>query len=118
MDGGMSKSAVPVAREALAAGRAALPEDAGPHSRKDEAQPQLLALLALLALRQFLRTGYRGSVITVAERAGLRRAPGLAKVPRSSALAQASRRSPADAEAGRPFSTLGPPWPGVRGTAA
>ena len=45
----MSKSAVRVAREALVAGRAALPEYASPYSRKDYARPQLFALLGLLA---------------------------------------------------------------------
>ena len=56
---GMSKSAVQVAREALAAGRAPLPEYGSLTSRRDYTQPQLFALLAL---RQFLRTDYRGLV--------------------------------------------------------
>ena len=93
----MSKSAVQVAREALAAGRAALPEFGSRTSRKDDTQPQLFALLVL---RQFLRTDYRGVVITVAEWSELRRALGLTKVPHPSTLAYASRRILADAEAG------------------
>ena len=103
----MSKSAVRVAREALAAGRAALPEYASPYSRKDYTQPQLFALLVL---RQFLRTDYRGVVITVAEWGELRRTLGLAKVPHYSTLAHASRRIMADAEAGGLSPGLSLPW--------
>ena len=54
----MPKSAVRVAREALAAGRAALPEYGSRYSRRDYTQPQLFALLVL---RQFLRTDYGAS---------------------------------------------------------
>ncbi len=93
----MSKSAVQVAREALAAGRAALPEFSSRTSRKDYTQPQLFALLVL---RQFLRTDYRGVAITVAEWGELRRALGLTKVPHYSTLAYASRRILADTEGG------------------
>jgi hypothetical protein len=93
----MSKSAVRVAREALAAGRSALPEYGSRYSRRDYTQPQLFALLVL---RQFLRTDYRGVVTLVAEWSELRRALGLAKVPHYSTLAHASRRIIADAEAG------------------
>ena len=93
----MSKSAVQVAREALAAGRAALPEFGSRTSRKDYTQPQLFALLVL---RQFLRTDYRGVVVMVAEWRELRDALGLIRVPHYSTLAYASRRILADAEAG------------------
>lgn len=103
----MSKSAVRVAREALAAGRAALPEYGSRYSRKDYTQPQLFALLVL---RQFLRTDYRGVVTLVAEWAELRRALGLAKVPHYSTLAHASRRILADAEAGGLSAGLRLPW--------
>ena len=41
----MSKSAVRVAREALEAGRAALPEYGSRYSRRDYTQPQLFAFL-------------------------------------------------------------------------
>lgn len=94
---GMSKSALGVAREALAAGRAALPEYGSRFSRRDYTQPQLFALLVL---RQFLRTDYRGVVILVAEWSELRRALGLTKVPHYSTLAHASRRILVGAEAG------------------
>jgi hypothetical protein len=102
----MSKSAVGVAREALAAGRAALPEYGSRYSRRDYTQPQLFALLVL---RQFLRTDYRGIVTLAAEWSVLRLALGLTKVPHYPTLAQASRRILADAEAGGLSSGLRPP---------
>jgi len=89
----MSKSAVQVAREALVAGRAALPEYASPYSRKDYTQPQLFTMLVL---RRFLRTDCRGVVALVAEWGELRRPLGPAKVPHYSTLAHASRRILAD----------------------
>jgi hypothetical protein len=95
----MSKSAVRVTLEALAAGRAALPDYGSRYSRRDYTLPQLFALLVL---RQFLRTDYRGVVTLVAEWSELRRARGLAKVPHYSTLAHASRRIFADAEVGGP----------------
>ncbi len=53
----MTKSAVRLAREALAVGRVALPAYSNRFSRRDFTQPQLFALLAL---KQFLKTDYRG----------------------------------------------------------
>jgi hypothetical protein len=103
----MSKSAVRVAREALAAGRAALPEYGSRYSRRDYTQPQLFALLVL---RQFLRTDYRGVVALVSEWSELRRALGLAKVPHYSTLAHASRRILADAGAGGRSAAPRPRW--------
>ena len=93
----MPKSAVRVAREALVAGRAALPEYGSRYSRRDYTQPQLFALLVL---RQFLRTDYRGVVALAAEWRELREALGLSRVPHYSTLAHAARRILADAEAG------------------
>jgi len=107
----MSKSAVRVAREALAAGRSALPEHGSRYSRRDYTQPQLFGLLVL---RQFLRTDYRGVVTLVAEWSELRRALGLAKVPHYSTLAHASRRIIADAEAGGLSAAPKQRWSGVR----
>ncbi|WP_135468026.1 hypothetical protein [Crenalkalicoccus roseus] len=106
----MSKSAVGVAREALAAGRVALPEYGSRYSRRDYTQPQLFALLVL---RQFLRTDYRGVVTLVAEWAELRRALGLKKVPHYSTLAHASRRILAEAEAGGLSAMPRPRWSDV-----
>ena len=93
----MSKSALRVAREAFAVGRAALPAFGSRYSRRDYTQAQLFALLVL---RQFLRTDYRGVVTLVAEWGELRDALGLDKVPHYSTLAHASRRILADAERG------------------
>lgn len=93
----MSKSAVKVAREALATGRAALPEYGSRYSRRDYTQAQLFALLVL---RQFFRTDYRGVVALVAEWSELRQVLGLTKVPHYSTLAHAARRLLADVEAG------------------
>ena len=111
----MSKSAVRVAREALATGRAALPDYGHRYSRRDYTQPQLFALLVL---RQFLRTDYRGVVALVAEWSELRRALGLAKVPHYSTLAHAARRILAGAEAGGRSAASGPHCSGVRASGA
>ena len=112
---GMSKSAVQVAQEALAAGQSALPEYASPFSRRDYTQAQLFALLVL---RQFLRTDYRGVVTLVAEWSELRCTLGLAKVPHLSTLAHASRRLLAEAEVGRLSAVPRPQSSGVRASAA
>ena len=93
----MTKSAVRLAREALAVGRAALPAYSSRFSRHDFTQPQLFALLVL---RQFLRTDYRGVVTAVGEWGELRRALGLRKVPHYSTLCYAERRLLAGAEKG------------------
>ena len=85
----MTKSAVRLAREALAVGRTALPAYSSRYSRHDFTQPQLFALLVL---KQFLRTDYRGVVALVGEWAELRRALGLRKVPHYSTLCYAERR--------------------------
>ena len=111
----MSKSAVRVAREALAVGQAALPEYGSRFSRRDYTQAQLFALLVL---RQFLRTDYRGVATLVTEWTELRRALGLAKVPHYSTLAHASRRILADAEAGGPSARLRPWWSGEHASVA
>jgi|SRR5215208_2342645 hypothetical protein len=109
----MSKSALRVAREALALGRAALPAYGSRFSRHDYTQPQLFALLAL---KQFLRTDYRGLVALVAEWREVRAALGLRKVPHYSTLAHAARRLLAGAEKGGPSAVPRPrpsPAPGV-----
>jgi hypothetical protein len=96
----MTKSAVRFAREALAVGEHALPPYSSPKSRHDYTQPQLFALLAL---KQFLRTDYRGVVGAVAEWRELRRALRLGrKVPHYSTLCYAERRLLAGAEKGGP----------------
>jgi hypothetical protein len=101
----MPKSAVRVAREALAAGPAALPEYGNRFSRHDYSEAQLFALLVL---RQFLRTDHRGVVTLVAEWAELRRALHLSKLPPYPALAHALRRIIADADDGGLLRRSGP----------
>jgi len=110
----MSKSAVRVAREAPAAGRAALPEYGSRYPRRGYTQPPLFALPVL---RQVLRADYRGVVALVAEWSELRHALGLAKVPHHSTLAHASRRILADAEAGGPSGAPRPRWSAARAQA-
>ena len=93
----MTKSTFRVARGALAAGEAALPPYGSRYWRRDYTQPQLFALLTL---RQFLRTDYRGVAALAAEWRELREALGLTKVPHYSTLAHAARRLLAGAEKG------------------
>lgn len=95
----MTKSAVALAREALAVGERALPRYSSRYSRHDYTQAQLFALLAL---KQFLKTDYRGVVTLAAEWAELRRALRLKRVPHYSTLCYAERRLLADAEKGGP----------------
>lgn len=111
----MSKSAVRVAREALAVGRAALPAYSGPHAKHTYTQPQLFALLVL---RHFLKTDYRGLVTLAAEWAELRRALGLRRVPHYSTLCYAERRLLAGAEKGGPSAALRPPSSRARASRA
>jgi hypothetical protein len=102
----MTKSAVRVAREAMAVGRRALPRYGSRYSRHTYTQPQLFALLVL---RQFLKTDYRGVVTLVAEWGELRRALGLKRVPHYSTLCYAERRLLAGAEKGGPSAARRPP---------
>jgi hypothetical protein len=72
---GMTKSAARVAHEALAVGRRTFPTYGSRTSRHDFTQAQLFALLVL---RQFLRTDYRG-LVTFGRVAGVKKgfgAPG------------------------------------------
>ena len=93
----MTKSALQVARDALAAGEAALPAYASRFSRHDYSQPQLFALLVL---RQCLRMDYRGIATLAGEWRELREALGLTKVPHYSTLAYAASRLMTGAEKG------------------
>jgi hypothetical protein len=97
---------VRLAREALAVGRAALPPYSSRFSRRDFTQPQLFALLAL---KQFLKTDYRGLVALLAEWTELRRALALRKVPHYSTLCYAERRLLTGAEKGGPSAGRKPP---------
>lgn len=79
----MTKSAVELTREALAIGGDALPAYASKFSRRDYTQPQLFAILVL---RRFLKTDFRGVVTLLAEWSDLRCVLKLSKVPDHSTL--------------------------------
>jgi hypothetical protein len=85
----MTKSPRAVAREALRLARESLPAYSSKYSRKDFTQHQLFAVLALKA---FLKTDYRGVVAALADFAELRGDLGLAKVPDHSTLCYAEQR--------------------------
>ena len=85
----MTKSPRAVAREALRLAREALPAYSSKYSRKDFTQHQLFAILAL---KTFLKTDYRGVVAFLDDFAELRGDLGLAKVPHYSTLCYAEQR--------------------------
>jgi hypothetical protein len=87
----MTKSPLAVARRALDVAAASLPVYSSPKSRRDYTQPQLFAILAL---KQFFKTDYRGIAAILADSSDLRRGLGLAKVPHYSTLAYAAARLP------------------------
>jgi hypothetical protein len=85
----MTKSPRAVAREALRLARETLPAYSSKFSRKDFTQHQLFAVLAL---KTFLKTDYRGVAQVLADFAELRQDLGLAQVPHYSTLCYAARR--------------------------
>jgi hypothetical protein len=105
----MTKSPRAVAREALRLARESLPAYSSKYSRKDFTQHQLFALLAL---KTFLKTDYRGAVAFLDDFAEIRTDLGLAKVPDQSTLCYAQKRllkrgssSPSSAAPPRPQPT-------------
>ena len=84
-----TKDPIALARAALEAGKAALPDYSSPKSPHKFTQPQLFALLVL---RQFLKTDYRGLVAMVARWSDLREVLGLTGVPHYSTLCYAEGR--------------------------
>jgi hypothetical protein len=85
----MTKSPRAVAREALRLARESLPAYSSKYSRKDYTQHQLFAILAL---KTFLNTDYRGVVAHLADFAELRQDLGLDELPRYSTLCYAAGR--------------------------
>ena len=85
----MTKSPVAVACEALGVGRKGLPPYSSPFSKKDFTQPQLFAILVL---RQFFKTDYRGVVEMLHDFSDLRTVLELKKVPHYSTLCYAEKR--------------------------
>src|SRR3954465_9592267 len=85
----MTKSPRAVAREALRLGQEWRPAYSSKFSRKDFTQHQLFAVLAL---KTFLKTDYRGVAQHLADFAELRSDLGLPKVPDHSTLCYAAKR--------------------------
>src|SRR5207245_5743279 len=102
----MSKSPRAVAREALRLAKEALPAYSSRYSRKDFTSHQLFAVLAL---KTFLKTDYRGVAQFLADFAEIRTDLGLDKVPHYSTLCYAAGRL---LKKGRPCaSSSAPPRP-------
>jgi hypothetical protein len=85
----MTKSPLRLAREALTLGQSALPAYSGRFSRHDFTQPQLFAILVL---KVFLKTDFRGIVAVLSDWPDLARTLGLKKVPHYSTLCYAQER--------------------------
>ena len=96
----MSKSPRAVAREALRVASDALPAYSSKFSRKDFTQHQLFALLVL---KTFLKTDYRGLAQILDDFSELREDLSLAKVPHYSTLCKALKRL---LKKGNPFFSL------------
>ncbi len=79
----MTKSPRAVAQEALRLAQERLPPYSAVRSRKDFTQHQLFAILSL---KIFLKTDYRGVVAFLADFAELRAELGLKKVPHYSTI--------------------------------
>jgi hypothetical protein len=85
----MTKSPRALAREALRVAREGLPAYSSKRSRKDYTQHQLFAILAL---KTFLKTDYRGVAQMLTDFAELREELGLTQVPHYSTLCYAAGR--------------------------
>ena len=85
----MTKSPVALAKQAIRTAKAGLPDYSSVYSRHDFTQHQLFAILVL---RQFLKTDYRGIIQMLIDFSDLRKALGLKKVPHYSTLCYAEKR--------------------------
>jgi hypothetical protein len=85
----MTKSPRAIAQEALRLARESLPAYSSKYRRKDYTQHQLFAILAV---KTFLKTDYRGVVAFLGDFAELRTDLGLKKVPDHSTLCYAETR--------------------------
>jgi hypothetical protein len=84
-----TKSPLKVAKEALAAGEQSLARYGHKHSPKKYTQAQLFAILVL---KHFFRTDYRGIVAILADSHDLQRALRLSAIPHYTTLSHAARR--------------------------
>jgi len=85
----MAKSPVRLAKEAVKVARQALPRYSNRFSRRDFTQAQLFAILAL---RQLVKTDYRGMVQILEGSSDLGKALGLKNAPHYSTLRYTQRR--------------------------
>jgi hypothetical protein len=85
----MTKSPVALAKAALRAAKDSLSTYSSNYSRHDYTQHQLFAILVL---RQFLKTDYRGIVQMLEDFSDLRKVLGIKKVPHYSTLCYAEQR--------------------------
>lgn len=84
-----TKSPIKVAREAMEVGARSLARYGHKHSPKKFTQAQLFAMLVL---KQFLHTDYRGIVAILEDSSDLRRELGVRKLPHYTTLSHAARR--------------------------
>jgi hypothetical protein len=99
----MTKSPRAVVQEALRLARDVLPAYSSKFSRKDFTQHQLFALLAL---KTFFKTDYRGLIQMLVDFRELRDDLGLDKIPHYSTLCKALKRL---LKKGNPCFSLSPP---------
>ena len=85
----MTKSLVALAKTALRTAKASLSTYSSNYSRHDYTQHQLFAILVL---RQFLKTDYRGIIQMLKDFSDLRKVLGLKKVPHYSTFCYAEQR--------------------------
>jgi len=85
----MTKSPVALVKEALHAAKASLSTYSSHYSRHDFTQHQLFAILVL---RQFFKTDYRGIIQMLKDFSDIRNIPELKKIPHYSTLCYAERR--------------------------
>jgi len=85
----MTKSPVALAKTAMEIAKQALPRYSATRSRHDFTQQQLFAILVL---RQFFQTDYRGIVQLLQDFADLRKKLKLTKIPHFTTLQKAQQR--------------------------
>lgn len=85
----MTRSPVALARKALEIAEKSLPAYSSRYSRRDFTQPQLFAMLVLMA---FFKTDHRGIVALLRDWSDLREVLQLQKVPDHSSLYKAQQR--------------------------
>jgi argininosuccinate lyase len=87
--GSMTKSPVALAKQAMKIAKKALTPYSAKRSRHDFTQAQLFAILIL---RQFFQTDYRGIVQLLEDLTDLKKVLGLTKVPHFTTLQKAQQR--------------------------